>query len=1096
MSTTSATLLTNAYELADEVISRDQSHFTPVSPPPDSFMINRPNHVHESYAHGQGVTDILRQWKADPTLLAAGLLHSFVCKGALSTEQVIDRCGERVRFLCQEYQNILHQQPTGQPRGNLLTFKRIKFYIAAYRDPAIAFLGIANLWDHFLTVQQSMPVLQRSFAFEAAQVLIPVLKMLGMWDLQEEVADWVMQHGIYRSDYNDLVTRLAQTQQSRREVFEFVRETLQPALPQARLSRKIRTPTQIHNPQFPEKTHPEVLQKLTVDVLVDTEDQCYAALRWINHYWKPVEGSLSDSIGISQLNGYRCLQTGVIVPMGNGYIRVNFHIRTQEMEEVNQWGLAALELRDRQQTDLPHAWWSRREETYEKIISDPIGSLPETLYVFSPHGQLFQFHRGCSVVDYAYNVHSEIAHECKRFKVNGEVVGPTTVLRHLDLVELERDPQFSGPTRVWLNAAHTSRARNKIKQFINRKGQSSQRGQNVFDRHLQTLKDYYRIDIPQYRIQQILNQTTRKFKFDTPQDLLAEIAAGRMSSDSILHPLFAEEIIRQVQLPSDIHLSSRQLSLAQCCKPRPGDKIVGRPRFRADKIIRLKIHKADCGRIADHDHNVALNWRLRPQLNTVIRLEITALHEPNLLKDILNIIYQGSPHIFVHKMDFVDRNGIARIDFTLEAKDQEIIDQTAHTIEQLHSHMIKEVRQMQLLFLEREELTRPMTPKIFNPYRRLPVQDRDMFFGRTEDLAKIYDLLRGGTGVIFIRGQKRVGKTSLLLHLKEHYLHRLSALPIFIDFQILSQLNSSTSFYDIANTIYTQIQYKEQLSELVEPPLKELFDTSPPAAFVEYLQSIQTHLGSSTLILLIDEFSRTIDAYRQGRLDEELFEQWRGVLHATIPKVNYVLVVQQQTHDALLEEHTQQRSLGPVWHLLELGETLVLEPLSEKDARQLIEQPTHNYFEYSPEALRHVWRLTGGSPFLIQAFCYNLVRHMARSNRQRVEWDDVQAVQADFMNPNESLFAHLLDMISGVDQAVCQHLTYFLDETDQPVPLAELNRALPNIPTPQLIAAVQELTERHVLVQPKPNAYQFASLLFARWLTQYTLLKQFEPSSR
>jgi branched-chain amino acid transport system substrate-binding protein len=369
-----------------------------------------------------------------------------------------------------------------------------------------------------------------------------------------------------------------------------------------------------------------------------------------------------------------------------------------------------------------------------------------------------------------------------------------------------------------------------------------------------------------------------------------------------------------------------------------------------------------------------------------------------------------------------------------------------------------------------------------------------MFFGRTEELAYIHDLLRTDTGIIYIRGQKRVGKTSLLLHLKDHYLNRFSMLPVFIDFQILSRLDSSASFHDVANTIYTQLQFEEQLSELVEPPLKEFFDTSPPAAFIEYLHSVQTHLGSSTLILLIDEFSRTIDAYRQGSLDEAFFQQWRGVLQKTAPKVNYVMVVQQQTYDSLLE-HTQQRVVDPIWPLLEMGETLVLKPLSEKDARQLIEQPTHNYLEYSPEALRYVWRLTGGSPFLIQAFCYNLVRYMARSNRQRVERDDVCAIQADFMNPDESLFAHLLDMINGVAQSICQQLTYFVDETDQPVPLAELNQTLPHIPIHQVVTAVRELTERHVLIQPKPNAYQFASLLFGRWLAQHTVLKQFESSS-
>ena len=212
-----------------------------------------------------------------------------------------------------------------------------------------------------------------------------------------------------------------------------------------------------------------------------------------------------------------------------------------------------------------------------------------------------------------------------------------------------------------------------------------------------------------------------------------------------------------------------------------------------------------------------------------------------------------------------------------------------------------------------------------------------------------------------------------------------------------------------------------------------------------------------------------------------------------MPDVSYVMVVQQQVHDALLE-HTKQRKLDPIWHLLEMGETLQLRPLSEKDARQLIERPTFNYLEYSPEALHYVWRLTGGSPFLIQAFCFNLVRYMARGNRRRVEWEDVEKVQLEFMNPNESLFAHLLDMLRGVGQPICRQLTQFIDETDEPVPLTELKSTLPNIPAEQFLDAVQELTDRHILIQPRPGACQFASLLFGRWLVRHTALEQMASS--
>jgi GTP pyrophosphokinase len=113
-----------------------------------------------------------------------------------------------------------------------------------------------------------------------------------------------------------------------------------------------------------------------------------------------------------------------------------------------------------------------------------------TLYVFSPHGQLFQFHRGCTVVDYAYFVHSDLADQCLHFKVNGQRVEPSTVLRHLDLVELEHDAHAPGPTQVWLNAARTSRARSKIKRFLKRRGQDVFQGERIVREQLSRLAEH------------------------------------------------------------------------------------------------------------------------------------------------------------------------------------------------------------------------------------------------------------------------------------------------------------------------------------------------------------------------------------------------------------------------------------------------------------------------------------------------------------------------------------------------------------------------------------------------------------------------------
>jgi GTP pyrophosphokinase len=1057
--------------------------------PTGAFMAHRPNSLTESYQHGLAVAKILADWQAEPALQMAGLLHSFVCKGVLPVEQIAEVSDERTAFLCQKYADIL-QQP--QRHGKLSANRRVKLYIAAYCDPALAFLGVASLWDHFILARQSEPTLQRIFAEEAQEVLIPLLDLLGMAALQTEVEEWLMRRVQNQQDYQYLLKRLAQTEDSRAEAFKLVKAKLEPVLPAAQLAWKRQTPTQIYNPKFSEKAHPEALQQLRVDLLVETEEACYMALRWIHRLWQPVEYSLVDHIGMSEVNGDRYLLTAVVVPQGNSSIRVHFNIRTHEMEQINQWGLAALLMRERHRAELPQAWWSQREEGYQKICSAALGTLPETFYVFSPHGEIFCFYRGCTVVDYAFQVHSEVAHQCKRFKINGEVVGPAAPLHHLDLIELEQDPQFPGPNRAWLHAARTNRARSQIERFLKRQVHDHKQGRVVLERQLQQLVAHYRIDIPGHHLEQALHQAAQRLNFERLESLLAEIAAGRVSTSQILHPLFSEEVVRQIDLPREMRLPSHQLSLAQCCKPRPGDDIVGRAHYRAGIVTYLKIHRADCLQINQLQGAIELKWRLQPKLNAVARLEMAALAKPNLLYDALSVFQADAPQATtLHKVDAVVRHGTAYINFTVEAKDQQVIDRLNRGLETLAGHQVNEVRQMQLLFSEREELVKPLTPAGFNPYRRQPVRNREMFFGRAEELAQIYEMLQAGAGVIFIQGQKRMGKTSLLLYLKRYYLNRRLNIPVFIDFQMLGQLNPPAIYYEIARAVYNDLQVEPQMSDL-GPPLQELFESNPTHQLMAYLRSVQSCLGGHKLVLLIDEFSRTIDAYQQNRLDETLFLQWRGLIQVTTPQISYVMVIQQQSYD-YLRKHRNQATLAPIWHLLEMGETRLLRPLSAEVARQLIERPTYNHLEYSAEALQQVWRLTGGSPFLIQAFCYNLVRYMAHTERRRVEQADVQAVQVDFMHANESLFAHLVDVVqsSPLAMAICKQLAKSLSKTEAPISLAELEHALAHIPAERLQHALHRLSHQYILVEPEPEQWQFASLLFGRWLAANTL-----PDSR
>ncbi|MCB9159749.1 MAG: bifunctional (p)ppGpp synthetase/guanosine-3',5'-bis(diphosphate) 3'-pyrophosphohydrolase [Caldilineaceae bacterium] len=1073
--------------------------------------------VQAARIQGNAVAHILDGWQAGLALQAAGLLHRLVCVGAVTPADVTAACGPRVASLCEDFLCLSATDAERKPRdasaapssaafqfldkpaqwpGRHVIYQRIRAYCAAYKDAELGFLQAAVLWHRF-HVAAAGGIDRGVYREEATQLLGPFLEMLGMRQLRGELAEWLQRtddspaENPWQPLLDAIVTRLAvllptaifDTQDTQTHIFE------------------------AYNTSFMTQREP---QGLTVEILVDDEEECYAALHQIHHMFLPVENALTDNIGAGRVNGYRSIQTSVMVPVSLPKMpadvaaarikhaareqtrrqRINFRIATRTMDEINRWGMAAFLLRERLDDQLASGWWQNASAGYAQITSAPLGSLPPELFVFSPHGQLFRFERGCTVVDYAYHVHSELADRCSRFYVNGLPVEPATVLHHLDLVELEHDPLAPGPTQVWLDAAQTSRARSKIDRHLKRSGQGVYQGQRIVAQRRKALEEHFGFNMPEHRVNQAIAASMRRLKLTRTEELYAEIAAGRWAVDRMLHRFFAEEVIRQVDIPRDVRIRPQQIQLAQCCLPRPGDDIVGRLLRRRGVVTGLKIHRSDCPKFGGHvdpaHPPMPLRWRLQPKFNTLVRVEMSALDEHGLLGDAVEQIYAQLPRVTLHKVEASTRQGIATLRFTIEAEGMDVIETIVDELRRMPQRNIDRVQILHLPPSEQEEiLARPASGN-FNPYSRLPVHDREMFFGRAHDLARVMDWLQSGAGSIWLRGQKRVGKTSLLLHLKRFYLEEQGFVPIFIDFQLLGSMDERAIFFEIASAVYSELQDDASRADLrlgdVGAPLRELFEHDPRGQFIAYLRGIQRRLRPRRLVLMLDEFSRTIDAFQHERMNDAFFHQWRGVMLATMPHVSYVTVVQQKSYDMLTAQRAQEE-VDPIWELLELGEQLPLRPLDEYDVRRLIEWPIRNVLEYPPEVIEYVARLTGGSPFLIQAFCFKLVTHMARADHRQVTWADVDMVLMDFMQPNESLFSHLLDLVHGLGHVVTQALAQSAeDDADGIVTTAQLAAACPTLDEATLLRTLHELAAQDIIVAVEPEGWRFANQIFGQWL--------------
>jgi GTP diphosphokinase / guanosine-3',5'-bis(diphosphate) 3'-diphosphatase len=1043
---------------------------------------------HFPHSAGEAVAELVRigreeahflaEWGAGEALLEAARMRALACSGDTAAAGVISPMSERSDWLCSEYKRLLQGPVEAAWSGQALALERVRCFCAAYRDLELAFLCTGRLWRNMRVGYAASARQRRAAIDEARQVLAPLLELLGMLNLRVELEEQTVLAEERPLQLDDAA------KQAGAAIAAELALALHTPLPDAHVYPN--KYAQIHNSPGGSRNSPKLGLLPTITVLVEDEAACYQVLNHVHKLYTPVDGGIDDTLYAPDDSGYRALNIWVVANAPTGRARISFSVAPRAQHEVNEWGAAAHLMRYRDQTPTPNAWWHRAGEAYTQIAVAPPGALPEKLYVFSPRGELFAFDRGSTVVDFAYSVHSEVAEQCRSFIVNGRPVEPATLLRHLDLVELEHDPQAPGPTRFWLAAARTARARSAIERSLKRKGQGSHHGQKIIEERLKQLERHYGFNLPAEKIEQAISDTLRKENLSRREELLAAVASGQLAADSLLHKLFEREVLRRVIVPRQIRLRHHQLFLAQCCRPRPGDEIAGRLYRRHGEVVHMTLHRRDCARIDGFDDLIPMKWRIEPTLTTLARIELRALDEVGLMGAVVQQVYSRNPRAALLRIHALARHGSAHVQLDLQADHPATVQEIVETLRRLPEFVVSEVLSLNLPPSEQEEwsdsLAGGAAGGMFNPYSRLPVHQNTMFFGRNHERARIVECLRTNQPSIWLIGQKRVGKTSLLLHLSEHELPDRGFAPVFVDFQLMDHPARVDVFFELANAVYSRLSGDIQLQSL-GAPLRSLFERDPGSQLIDYLSSVQRVLGARRLVILIDEFSRLTDAYLTGQLDGAIFDRWRAMMHATMRAgIGYVVVMQQQTCDNLVQA-LQARPDDPSWRLMDVGLSLQLRPLLADDVRRLIEWPMRNHLEYSPDVVQQVATLSGGSPFLIQAFCHNLVLHMARQQRQQVTAEDLEAVRAEFMQPHDHTFAHMTEMLKGITNHVAGAMARLAaEEPDRQVSWDQVRAALPNVVPESLAVSLRLLVERDILLQPAPARWQFASLLFQQWL--------------
>ena len=1076
--------------------------------------------------HASEMAAYLEGWRAGPLLTQAGFFHEALAQEIVTADEVAATAGDEVARLCVLYRARMCAPTPPQWRGRADALKRVRLYAAAYAEPALALLCAAHLWHCAVNGDANFggagcEAVTPSLALQRGElqtVLLPLLEMLGLRQLRDDLAVFP---GAPTADPAGQVGA-----DDHQRFFAHLDARIAPLLDGAQLTPRADAFTlseQLQSTPEPAGAERNSSQQRAfyAELLVPTTADCYRLLQQLHSrpdLLRPVDGGVIDTVARCDPNGHRSLQTTLVTPARGPGGRLTLQIVTPAMRHVNQWGVAAFfftgqratlfEMHALEATAAPadpagpyaNAWWHARGDDAARIDAALPGSLPEATYaaeaervpaqiiVFSPVGEPFAFDPGSSVVDYAYSVHSDLAEQCRRFYVNGESVEPATVLRHMDLVALEHSPRAPGPTQAWLNAARTKRARTRIRRYLRQQSQGANEGQQIVEGRLRALEEHYGFHVPDHRVDEAIARAARQLKLPSAQELLAEVAGGRVHADRFLHALFAEEIVRRLELPRELRVRPDRIALAQCCRPRPGDDVVGLSMRRNGVLMRVTVHKVDCpqrllpaGGALTEQH--ALRWKLRAAHKMAVHLDLSARDDDGLLGDALHAIYACSPRATLFRTDAAARRGIARLRFSLEADCQETVDELTDRLRRLPGRDISSVRQLALSPSEQEALHADATGAA-NPYSRMPVHDPTMFFGRTRELEEISQAVDHNVAWFVLRGQKRVGKTSLLLHVRNHAWEPHVAVCAFVDLQGVPSLAHANVFYEVASAVYLDLEHDPRIAAL-GAPVRTHFGEHGPRRLADYLNAVRQRLGTRRLVVLIDEFSRTTDLLLAGELPADFFDQWRSLLMLVGDTVSFVTVIQQKTYDQA-QETTRTHLATPFWHVLEMADSISLKPLSTDDARRLIEWPIRNFVDYAEGAAAQVLYLTGCSPFVIQAFCNRLVGHLTMLGTHTATSADVDAVAELFMQPMESLFAHLLDLAPGRADHLITQMARLAEqgEADAPLTWAQISASAPDMPLATQRRTLAALCANDILVESAPGHWRFTSALFRHWLAR------------
>jgi GTP pyrophosphokinase len=550
--------------------------------------------------HPLEVAILLAEMRLDTTAIAAGLLHDSVEDTTVTTEQIKEQFGEQVAHIVEGVTKISKIEFASREEAQAENVR--KMMLAMVDDIRVVLIKLADRLHNMRTLRHLSPERQVKIAKETLEIYAPLAHRLGMGKVRGELEDLAFPYvdPVGFKMVSDQVEALRKDgERSLAEMAELIRLKLREAnVDVLRVDFRIKRMYSIYQKVVKQKiTADQMYDLLALRIITHSVNDCYAVLGIIHNAWRPVPGRIKDFIAMPRPNLYQSLHTTVIAENGHPF---EVQIRTEEMHKMAEEGIAAhwkykdgpISARDEQRLA-----WLRQVVEWQREMADPseflstlkIDLYPEEVYTFTPKGKVVILPREATPIDFAYTVHTEVGHTCVGAKVNGRIVPLRSKLRSGDIVEIMTQTGHN-PSRDWLAIVKSSRARQKIKHWLNihQRERAIEIGRKLIDKEARK----YRIALKEIKEPELL-KAALEYGVSKVDDLMAGIGYGKYSARSVLAKVLPGSNLQPGEEQQGVASAVKRafgsdsaaltvrgtddllVYRARCCNPIRGEEIVG-----------------------------------------------------------------------------------------------------------------------------------------------------------------------------------------------------------------------------------------------------------------------------------------------------------------------------------------------------------------------------------------------------------------------------------------------------------------------------------------------------------------------------------------